>query len=147
MQIILSEDVPHVGKSGQLVRVADGFARNFLLPRQLAVEATEHNRRHLDHQQRVIQKQVEKRKKEAGNLVERLAALEITVAKPAGAEGKLYGSVTSRDIETALAAAGIRVDRRRIALDDSLRRLGDFVVPIKLSPDHTVEIKVHVVKK
>lgn len=147
MQVILLEDVPSLGKSGDLVKVADGYGRNYLIPEKKAIFATEKNMKALDHQKRQVQHRLGKVKKDAERLVEEIRKLSCTFAKPAGESGKLFGSVTSMDIESFLKENGIEVDRKKIMLDEPLKSLGMFTVPIKLQPDLVANLKVWVVQE
>ena len=147
MEIILQRDVPRLGDVGDIVRVKSGYARNYLLPRGLAVEASRRNVKLLEHQKRVVAVKREKENQSARLLVDKLAALKITVAARAGEEERLFGSVTSMDIEHALAEQGIAVERRRILLDAPIKRLGTYTVPIHLGLDVRGEVTVEVVKE
>jgi large subunit ribosomal protein L9 len=147
MKVILSEDVEHVGNMGDLVTVADGYARNFLIPRKMAALATEKNVRTLEHQKRVIDAKRKKERLAAQEVVTRLAGIPVTIPMQVGEEDKLFGSVTSKDIADSLADAGFPVDKRKILLDKPIKTLGTFLVPVKLASDVTGEIKVSVVKQ
>lgn len=147
MKIILREDVDHVGKMGELVTVADGYARNFLLPRQMAAPATEKNVRALDHQKRLIEAKRKKERAAADELVKRLAGIPVTIPMQAGEEDKLFGSVTSKDIADALAAADFVIDKRKVLLDKPIKTLGTFMIPVRLASDVTGEVRVSVVKQ
>ena len=120
VEIILRDDVPHLGKIGDVVRVKPGYARNFLFPRGLAVEANRKNLRMLEHQKRVIGAKAERERKEAEETAGRLDGLRLTARARAGEEGRLFGSVTNLDVERLLAEKGFPVDRRRIALDEPI---------------------------
>jgi large subunit ribosomal protein L9 len=141
MKIILREDVDHVGKMGELVTVADGYARNFLLPREMAAPATEKNVRALDHQKRLIEAKRKKERAAADELVKRLAGIPVTIPMQAGEEDKLFGSVTSKDI------ADFVIDKRKIILDKPIKTLGTFMIPVRLASDVTGEVRVSVVKQ
>ena len=145
MKIILREDVDHVGKMGELVTVAAGYARNFLLPRDMAALATEKNVRALEHQKRLIEAKRKKERAAADELVKRLAGIPITITMQAGEEDKLFGSVTSKDIADALAAADFVIDKRKIVLEEPIKRLGDYTVTVKLHADITADFKVSVI--
>jgi large subunit ribosomal protein L9 len=147
MKVILREDVDHVGKMGDLVTVKDGYARNYLLPRDMAAPATERNVRALEHQKRLIETKRKKERAVAEELVKRLASIPLTFPMQAGEDDKLFGSVTSKDIADALAAKDFVVDRRKIVLDKPIKALGTFAVPIKFSSDIAGEISVSVVKQ
>ena len=147
MKIILREDVKNLGKTGDILEVKDGFARNYLIPRSLALRATTHNVRALAHQKKVVAQGMEKRKKDTQSLREALENRSITVPKAVGKDDKLYGSVTVTDIETALLEENIRVDRKKIVLPDTIKALGVYPVKVSLDPETQVEIKVWVVAK
>lgn len=144
MEVILREDVPHLGGIGDLVKVKPGYARNYLLPRGLAVVADKRNLRQLEHQRRVAAERRERALRDARSLAEKIGALRVVIRARAGEEGRLYGSVTNIDIEKALAAEGVQVDRRRIRLDEPIKALGDFHVPLQLGVGISAEITVSV---
>jgi large subunit ribosomal protein L9 len=133
MEVILREDVLHLGHIGDVVRVKPGFARNFLLPRGLAVVADKRNLGQLEHERRVAAAKRERALTVSRSLAEKLAGTRVTIKARAGDEGKLYGSVTNIDVERALADQGVTVERRRIRLDEPIRSLGEHPVTIHLS--------------
>jgi large subunit ribosomal protein L9 len=147
MRVILQEDVGKLGKSGDLVNVSDGYARNYLIPRKLAVRATTRNLKELEHVKRVAEQRKARRLKVSAELSTRLEDLSVTVAKPVGENEKLYGSVTQRDVEQALKDEGITVDKKRIRLDDTIRSLGVYTVHVKLEDGREMPIKLWVVAK
>jgi large subunit ribosomal protein L9 len=147
MQLILKEDVPNLGKMGDLVNVSQGFGRNYLLPQGKAVVATARNVKQLEHEKKVIAKRLEKVRKDAQGIAARLEQVSLTLARQAGEEDKLFGSVTSRDIEEALAAQGIQVSRKLIQLDEPIRQLGVYTIDVKLTSDVIGKVKLWVVKK
>jgi len=147
MKVILSEDVEHVGNMGDLVTVANGYGRNFLIPRKMAALATERNVRALEHQKRVIETKRKKERVTAEEAAKHLAGIPVTITMQAGEEDKLFGSVTSKDIVDALAASGVVIDKKKLLLDKPIKTLGTFLVPVKLASDVTGEIKVSVVKQ
>ena len=147
MQVILREDVPKLGKTGDIVKVADGFARNFLLPRKMAVAATSAGLRQVEHERRVALERRRKLEKTAGTLREKLENLAVTVTKSVGEGEKLYGSVTTRDVEAALAVEGITIDRKQIRIEEPIRALGVFPAKIALDAGLEATIKVWVVAK
>jgi large subunit ribosomal protein L9 len=147
MRIILREDMESLGKAGEVVSVRDGYWRNYLLPRGMAVPATEKDEARLAHEKRAIAARVAKLAKELQSEADRLSQVSVSVSRAVGEGDKLYGSVTSRDIAEALAEQGIKVDSRKIQLDEPLRNLGMSEVPIKLGHDTVAKIKVWVVKK
>ncbi len=147
MKLILREDVENLGKIGDVVEVAGGYGRNYLLPRGLAVQASTKNLKQQEHQKKLIQARMEKQKKEAQELAGSLDSVSCTIARKTGEEEKLYGSVTSRDIEEALREEGVSIDRKRILLEEPIKKLGVYTVPVKLHADVTGNIKVWVVKE
>ncbi len=147
MQVILLENVPSLGKAGDLVKVSDGYGRNYLIPKKKALLATEKSLKVVAHQRRQVQQRLEKGKKAAENLGVEVEKLSCTFARTVGESGKLFGSVTSMDIENYLKENGIDVDRRKISLEEPIKTLGMFTVPIKLSPERTAQLKVWVVQE
>ena len=144
MQVILREHVDNLGRRGEIVKVADGYARNYLLPRKLALLATEGNKKQIERERgKYVAKEAEEQKV-AEAMAERLGALEIAIAKKVGETEALYGSVTTADIAEALAAKGFEIDRRKMHLAEPIKRLGEFDVPVKLHPDVTAHVKVRV---
>jgi large subunit ribosomal protein L9 len=146
MQLILKTNVEKLGNEGDMITVADGYARNYLIPRNLAIEATEKNRRTLEHEKRVALDRAVKEKRDAEKLATELANLSCTIRMQAGENDRLFGSVTALDIAAALEEQGIGIDRRKITLDEPIKELGVFTVPAKIHPDVTADIKVWVVK-
>jgi large subunit ribosomal protein L9 len=144
MEVILREDVADLGSVGDIVKVKPGFARNYLLPRGLAVVADKRNIRFLEHQKRVVADKRERDRKRAQGAAGRLSQLRLTIKARAGEEGKLFGSVTNLDIERALADQGFVVDRRRIRLEEPIKSVGEHVVPVHLGVgvDATVTVIV-----
>ncbi|HXG53357.1 MAG TPA: 50S ribosomal protein L9 [candidate division Zixibacteria bacterium] len=145
MEVILKEDIPNLGKIGEVVRVRDGFARNYLLPRGLVLVANKKNLKFFEHQKRVVADQKQRLVREAQAEAERLAGLVLELPMRAGEEGKLFGSVTNLQIEKALKAKGFEIDRRKIHLPEPIRALGEFEVPVRLAAEVTVPLKVVVV--
>jgi large subunit ribosomal protein L9 len=143
MEVILREDVADLGSVGDIVKVKPGFARNYLLPRGLAIVADKRNIRALEHQKRVVADKRERDRKRAQGAAERLSNLRLTIKARAGEEGKLFGSVTNLDIERALAAQGFSVERRRIRLEEPIKSIGEHTVPIHLGVG--VDAKVTVI--
>lgn len=144
MQIILREDIPNLGRPGDVVKVRDGYARNFLLPRNLAVEANPKNIRAFEHQKRLALMRREAKKGEALKMKERLEALQINITARAGEEGKLFGSVTNIDIERALREQGFDIERRKVILPEPIKQLGDYTVAVKLDPEVEASLKISV---
>ncbi len=147
MKVILLENVSSLGKAGDLVKVSDGYGRNYLIPQKKAVLATEKSLKVIEHQKRLIQQRMEKAKKDAEKLGQQIEKLSCTFAKTVGESGKLFGSVTSMDIENYLKENGIKVDRKKIALEEPIKNLGMSNVPIKLHPEVTTHLKVWVVQE
>ena len=145
IQVILQHDVHNVGKSGELVKVRPGFARNFLIPRDLAVPATTAAVNRITHEKAVAVAKAEKAKKEARDQAGKLEGLAVQIARPVGEEDRLFGSVTTKDIAAALKAKGIEVDRKKMHLAEPIKALGTFDVPVKLLGDIAATIKVEVV--
>ncbi|HLG23260.1 MAG TPA: 50S ribosomal protein L9 [Candidatus Manganitrophaceae bacterium] len=146
MKVILKEDVDNLGRMGDLVDVADGYARNFLVPRKKAAVATTRNIKTLDHEKRVVADRIRKEKFAAEDLAKKIGALSLTIPAQVGEEGKLFGSVTSKDIAEAMAAQGIEFDKRKILLEKPIKELGISHVPVKVHHDVTAQVKVEVVK-
>ena len=146
MQIILQEDVEKLGTRGQLVEVAEGYARNFLLPRKLALEATSGNLKRLEKMRAAFAKKEATEKEAASTLAGLLANVSVELARKAGENDQLFGSVTSADISEALAAKGYNVDKRKIVLADPIKLVGEFDVSVKLHREVSATIKV-VVRK
>ena len=147
MQIILLEDVPALGKAGESVKVSDGYGRNYLIPQKKGILATEKSIKILEHQKREVQQRMGKTKKDLEKVVEQIGNLSCTFAKTVGESGKLFGSVTSMEIESFLKENGIDVDRKKIVLEEPIKNLGVFTVPIKLHPEVTAHLKVWVVQE
>jgi large subunit ribosomal protein L9 len=147
MEVILREDVEKLGTRGQLVKVAPGYARNFLLPKRMAVPATEANKKIVEQERQAYLRKEAKLASEAGDLGKMLSAVSITIHQKAGENDQLFGSVTSKDIAEALEKQGYTIERRKIALDEPIKTLGEFKVPIKLHREVTTEIAVNVVKE
>ena len=145
MQVILREDIDKLGKIGDLVKVADGYARNFLVPNKKAIEATPKNVHAMDHAKKMVSDRLRKLKKEAAAEADTIKALVITIKAKTGEEGKLFGSVTSMDIAEAAKAQGVVIDKRKIVLEEPIKRLGDYTVTVKLHADITADFKVSVI--
>jgi large subunit ribosomal protein L9 len=145
IEVILKEHVDHLGRRGEVVKVADGYARNYLLPRKLALAVTENNKRQIERERARAEARDAEERQEAEALKTRLEALEIAIARRVGENDVLFGSVTSADIAEALAERQLTVDRRRIQLADPLKTVGEFVVAVKLTRDVSADVKVKVV--
>ena len=144
VQVILNEDVANLGRTGDVVKVRPGFARNYLFPRKLAVEASQKSLRAFEHHKRIAMAKREAQKTEATDLKRELEALTISIGAHAGEEGKLFGSVTNIDIERALREKGFPIERRRIHLAEPIKQLGEFTVPVRLQPEVEASLKVEV---
>jgi large subunit ribosomal protein L9 len=145
MEVILREHVDNVGRRGEIVKVADGYARNYLLPRKLALLATEGNKQRIERERAKFDAHEAEERKVAEAMAARMANLAVDIARRVGETDVLYGSVTSSDIAEALSAKGFDVDRRKIHLQEPLKRVGEFDIPIRLQRDVTATIKVRVV--
>lgn len=145
MEVILREHVDKVGRRGEIVKVADGYARNYLLPRKLALPATEANRKRIDRERKLFETREADEKRLADALAGRLDGVELVIARRVGETEALYGSVTAADIAAALAARQIEVDKRKVQLQEPIKRLGEYSVPIKLHRDVVSPVKVTVV--
>jgi len=147
MEVILREDIEKLGSRGEVVKVAAGYARNFLLPKRLAVEATASNRKIVEQERQAHLRKEVKQKDEAQDLGKLMAGTRITIAQKAGEADQLFGSVTAQDIAHALAAQNFTIDRRKVQLDEPIKQLGEYKVPLRLHRDVTTEITVVVVKE
>jgi len=147
MKVILKEDVKKLGNMGQIVTVTDGFARNYLVPKGLAVEASTKNMKSLEHAQRVIQEKAKKVKESLQDFADRLSKVTLVMKAKAGEEGKLFGSVTSMDIAEQLKNEGIEVDKKKILLEEPIKRLGNYTVGIHLHSDINSQINLQVVEE
>jgi large subunit ribosomal protein L9 len=145
MEVILREHVDNLGRRGEIVKVADGYARNYLLPRKLALLATESNKKQIERERAKLEAREADEKRVAEAMAERMANLEVVVARRVGETDALYGSVTTSDIAEALAVKGFDIDRRKMLLAEPIKKLGDFDIPIRLQRDVTATVKVRVV--
>ena len=145
MEVILREHVEHLGHRGEIVKVADGYARNYLLPRKLALLVTDGNRRQIERERAKFDAKEAEEQKVAQAIADRMASVEIVIARRVGETDALYGSVTTSDIAEALAAKGFDIDRRKLQLPEPIKRLGAVDLPVKLHRDVTATIKVTVV--
>jgi len=145
MEIILREHVENLGDRGEIVKVADGYARNYLLPRKLALLATAGNKKQVERERAKFELKEGEERKVAEAMASRLASVEVVITRKVGETEALYGSVTTADIAEALAAKGFEVDRRKLQLDDPIKRISDVDVPVKLHRDVTATVKVRVV--
>ena len=147
MEVILRQHVDNLGRRGEIVKVADGYARNYLLPRKLALPATDGNRKHVERERKIMETREAEEKAAAEAIATRLSAVEISIARRVGDTEQLYGSVTSADIADYLKAKGFELDRRKLILPEPLKALGEYTVPVKLHREVTVPLKVLVVKE
>jgi large subunit ribosomal protein L9 len=147
MEVILREDIEKLGSRGQVIKVAAGYARNFLLPKKLAVAATPSNKKIVEQERQAYLRKEAKLQGEAQELATLMTGVTVTISQKAGENDQLFGSVTSKDIADALAAKSYTIDRRKIQLDEPIKQLGEFKVPVKLHKDVTAEITVVVAKE
>ena len=147
MEVILREDVDKLGTRGQLVKVAPGYARNYLLPKRLAVPASESNKKIIEQERQAHLRREAKLVADASELGKMMADLRVTIFQKAGENDQLFGSVTSKDIAEALEKQGYTIERRKIALDEPIKTLGEFKVPLRLHREVTTDITVQVVKE
>ena len=145
MEVILREHVEHLGARGDVVKVTPGYARNYLLPRKLALAVTENNKRQIDREKKLAEARDMEEKSAAEAVAGRIAALDIEIARRVGENDTLYGSVTSADIAQALKDKGFEIDKRKIVLADPLKALGETTVPVKIHRDVTAQVRVKVV--
>jgi large subunit ribosomal protein L9 len=147
MEVILRDHVEHVGRRGEIVKVADGYARNYLLPRKLALVATDGNKKWVERERKLVEARESEERAAAEAIATRLGALELSIARKVGENDQLYGSVTNGDIGDLLKAKGFDVDRRKILLPDPLKPLGETSGPVKLHRDVTAQVRVAIVKE
>jgi len=144
MKVILKEDVKNLGVMGSVVNVAIGYARNYLIPKNLAIEADTKNIKRLEHEKNIILEKIKKAKNLAEKLASQLSTIAVVIEAKSGEEGKLFGSVTSIDIAEAISKQGIEVDKRKIILDEPIKRLGTYNISVKLHSDITTNVTVEV---
>jgi large subunit ribosomal protein L9 len=147
MEVILREDVEKLGSRGEVVKVAPGYARNFLLPKRLAVAATESNKKIVEQERQAHLRREAKLKGEAEDLGKLLIGVSVTITQKAGENDQLFGSVTAKDVTDALAAKNFTIDRRKVQLDEPIKQLGEYKVPVRLHKDVTAEVTVVVAKE
>jgi large subunit ribosomal protein L9 len=147
MEVILREDISNLGTRGQVVKVAPGYARNFLIPKKLAVTATESNKKIVEQERQAHLRKEVKLQSEAQDLAKLMTGVSVSISQKAGENDQLFGSVTSKDVADALAVKGFTIDRRKIQLDEPIKQLGEFKVPVKLHKDVTAEVTVVVTKE
>ena len=142
MKVILVQAMDNLGEVGDVVEVANGYGRNFLIPRGLAVAATARNKRQIEHEQLLREHRIARARQDAEAFAQELQAVSCQFTRKAGEEGRLFGSVTAMDIADRLKAAGLEIDRRRIQLDQPIKSLGEFTIPVRLRPEVTAALKV-----
>ena len=147
MEVILRDHVEHLGRRGEIVKVADGYARNYLLPRKLALPATDANRKWVERERKLAEVRDSEERGAAEGIATRLNALDLRITRRVGENDQLYGSVTNADIGELLASKGFEIDRRKILLPDPIKALGQNTVPVKLHRDVTAQLKVTVAKE
>jgi large subunit ribosomal protein L9 len=145
MEVILREHVDNLGRRGDVVKVTPGYARNYLLPRKLALAVTDNNKRQIDREKKLAEARDAEERAGAEGIAARISALDIEIARRVGEHDTLYGSVTSADIAQALQAKGFEIDKRKISLAEPLKALGETSVPVKIHRDVTAQLKVRVV--
>jgi large subunit ribosomal protein L9 len=145
MEVILREHVDNLGRRGDVVKVAEGYARNYLLPRKLALAVTDNNKRQIDREKKIAEAHEAEERSQAEAVAQRIAQLEIEIARRVGENETLYGSVTSADISHALQTKGFDVDKRKIQLAEPLKVLGESTIPVKIHRDVTAQLRVKVV--
>lgn len=145
MKVILQEDVKNLGRIGDVVNVADGYARNYLIPKRLAVEANTKNIKSLEHEKRKMEEKSKKIRNEAQRFSEKLSTMTLTLHAKAGEEERLFGSITTMDIAEALKREGVEVERKKILLDEPIKRLGSYTVGIKVHPEVITHLNIKVV--
>ena len=145
MKVILKDDVKSLGRMGDVVNVSEGYARNYLIPKNLAAEASTKNIKELEHNKKIIMEKAAKIRDASKNEAEKLAALTLTIKARVGEEDKLFGSVTSMDIAGALAEQGFDIDKKKIHIDEPIKRTGEFTVQVKMHAEVSAQVKVNVV--
>ena len=146
MKVILKEDVKNIGSMGQIIDVADGFGRNYLVPKGLAVEANIKNMKSLEHEKKVIQEKAKKIKNQAQDLATKISNTTLVIKVKAGEEGRLFGSVTTMDIAEQLKNEGIDIDKKKISIEETIKRLGSYAVKVRIHPEIVSEVNVQVVE-
>ena len=147
MEVILREDIDKLGSRGEVIKVTSGYARNFLIPKRLAVAATDSNKKIVEQERQAHLRKEAKQQGEAQDLAKLLNGVSVTIAQKAGENDQLFGSVTSKDVADALAAKNFTIDRRKIQLDEPIKQLGEYKIPVRLHREVTAEITVIVAKE
>jgi len=145
MKVILKEDIPNLGKAGQIVNVKDGYARNFLFPKGLALLADEKNMKLLEYQKKKIEEEAKKKRQDAQSIFERLSQVNLKISAKAGEDQKLFGSITSKDIANALEKEGFAIDKKQITVSEPIKRIGEYEVEVKLHENITAKVKVTII--
>lgn len=144
MKVILKQDIPSLGKAGQVVTVKDGYARNYLIPKGLALVADEKNLKLLEYQRRKIEEEAKRRRQDAESVAQRLREIELNIKAKAGEDQKLFGSITPKDVSEALQSLGFTIDKKQIEITEPIKRLGDYEVEVKLDSNVVAKVKVKV---
>jgi large subunit ribosomal protein L9 len=147
MEVILREEIEQLGRRGDVVKVAPGYARNYLLPKRLAVAANESNKKIVEQEKQAYLRRESKEIGDANDLAKLMASVEVTIAQKAGENDQLFGSVTAQDIVAALEKAGYTIDRKKVNLAEPIKALGDYKVTVRLHREVSVELPVHVIKE
>jgi large subunit ribosomal protein L9 len=147
MEVILREEIENLGRRGDVVKVASGYARNFLLPKRLAVAANESNKKIVEQERQAYLRRESKEIGDANDLAKMMGSVEVTIAQKAGENDQLFGSVTAQDITAALEKAGYTIDRKKVNLAEPIKALGDYKVTVRLHREVSVEVPVHVIKE
>lgn len=147
MRVILKQDVEKVGRKGDIINVSDGYGRNFLLPKKLAIEVTPSNLKMIEIERKALKKKVEQERQSFQGLIERLNQVSLSFRRRSGEKDIIFGSVSSGDVKDELAKLGFEIDKKKVLLDEPIKRLGNFTVPIKIYQDDRAEIKVIVLKE
>ena len=145
MKVILKEDIPNLGKAGQIVNVKDGYARNFLFPKGLALLADEKNMKLLEYQKKKIEEEAKKKRQDTQSIFERLSQVNLKISAKAGEDQKLFGSITSKDIANALEKEGFAIDKKQITVSEPIKRIGEYEVEVKLHENITAKVKVTII--
>jgi large subunit ribosomal protein L9 len=147
MEVILRETIDNLGRAGQVVKVADGYARNYLLPRKLAYPATEGNRKVIEFERQSLLRKEAKQKEDAEKLLQMLEKVEITIRRKVGEQNMLYGSVTNADVADELEKKGFQIEKRKIHMEDHIKEIGEYSIPVRLFKDVTAHVKLTVVQE
>lgn len=147
MKIILRDDIKNLGQMGEIVNVSDGYARNYLIPKKLAVEADTKNLKEFEHHKKIIMNKAAKIKETLKETADKLSKVTVTIKSKAGDEDKLFGSVTSMDIAEALKQEGFEIDKKKILIEEPIKRLGTYSVNVKIHPDISSQVKIQVISE